>query len=1382
MISLDGYCWLLLALATVNVHGEKCLFSADDLTKIRSNEMVTIESKDVMVFIKDNPNELAVLNFISNNRQRIHIDDNYKFSLERIINFNGIANMDSATKLNQLVHESDEPHHAISAHIRQRVVKISGRVMLVHGIYGTIVTCSHQILSTNCALSSSGLTTSLVLAKLEPIAIAKLAPKIVSMTSRIGTVIGKFMPKVQFAIRLVGTKAAIKLLEVGGAALGGVFDVFDIAMNAKILVDCNTNGGCSDRDVRDSIVSMSISGVSFVAGIAFAALAMPGVGLVVSAVLMVGQLFYTAFSNVFEYRDKYHLTFGESTTYFFRSLVFLGPTEQVQMLAKRTEYINFSANQMWETLDNYTDTVRGFGIGLGHISIHNNDVTPSRSVIDLTSQASRTLARVIPSSVNDNVEMICLPDFKDEDYENGVKSYHQSAVYYCDNAMVFIHKGRPKANTVVYNLQYVKNGDVKGSNEWNNVFQITKANEAVKLYGGKSVTNHFIFVDSPVSKSFHFSGGVDATNLIDMTNVERTPEILFTYGKKTFAMVQIPEGDSPSMLVDVFDPAEDKRIYHYLARSHSPNVVKCLSDSASFDFLLLHTGGGNQDTHDTIIDCPRVVLSPFTTYMSSEMSPPKIILDVQTKGYEGEDLVSHINVGTGEIHLLFNQFELTSKDTTMSYNHAERTMTIAVKFQYTMEQANKFQLLIHGYDLTQLSFRLFNRNQHMIVPRIPEIGDDTDPAAPIPYEVFAMCSQASYQNLITNNDDECIAKTISLYQDLPLLITVQFNDSQHHDSLIVGSPHSDIIRFTDHIKFGSGRNGNDMYSVKTDIDNALVILNYADDNALDFVAMQTEIPRALTRQNNSLVVGNVEVRDFFVSLQYQHIVFIDGDLKQYFPVTSTYEMTPFLGATLQQNAFFLDASFNYSHIVLHNGNDDADYEMYRDNDDLLIVQQRSDNISCVITIGNFYMEPDIWSNVTWMMYYDNGTLTERYGFIFDRFNDIIDYKTKLQQDYGGIFAETRFTAGISVALMGNLGTGNEDPDSDAFHINVIKIYESISAQNIEVKEEKDGNGMTQLVLTDKQSDAQFRIMNWGFKPNRISIIALPTNVEHFEPVTIRGLGRFDSNQAVEIQSLVHLAAENYDLLPSTTPLTMVGAKCIISNATLSGGEVGSFKCLGFQSLDEQVKFVNKYCVPDTYDSFKTGTTVSQIRTTVKFLRNNIVLQHVFENSENDACEAVLLKVYASDFVVNPNKLDLFTAIDDINKFKEMIESGADPRQLTDDEFHRNVLHMAAISENFELIKFIVERRLVDINAYDSEDLSALHIVLNRVYSRCGTDIIDKSCFNRSDVVDLLNIADYLLSKSATVKTPLKVATVVDLICTYVCDKYPNIQRFGDGFH
>lgn len=384
--------WFILALAPIKIHAEHCLFSANELVKIKENELVSIDSKKIVTFLKNNPNELEILNFIGHNRQQIRSNDNYKFLLERIINHNGVDHMIRDKRMSQLAIESNQAHHAIriKPQTKVRLMKITNRIMLVHGIYGSIMACSHQILSIQCGLSAGGLTTSVVISHVEPYLIAKFTPKIVNTASK---AIGVVLPKIRFAIRLALTDVTTRMLRTGGAALGGVFDIVNICIDVNNLIDCNTKVGCSDREIRDSIVSLSISGISFIAAIVFTALTLPGIGLIVSLALMAAHLFYNAFSNVAEYNERYHITFDEGASLFFRSLVFMQPSEDVRMLAKRTDHLNLCANMMWATLDNYTETVKGYGMGLGDISLDNNDVIPTRTLIDLTNKGSRILSR-----------------------------------------------------------------------------------------------------------------------------------------------------------------------------------------------------------------------------------------------------------------------------------------------------------------------------------------------------------------------------------------------------------------------------------------------------------------------------------------------------------------------------------------------------------------------------------------------------------------------------------------------------------------------------------------------------------------------------------------------------------------------------------------------------------------------------------------------------------------------------------------------------------------------------------------------------------------------------------------------------------------------------
>lgn len=837
-------------------------------------------------------------------------------------------------------------------------------------------------------------------------------------------------------------------------------------------------------------------------------------------------------------------------------------------------------------------------------------------------------------------------------------------------------------------------------------------------------------------------------------------KVEFHYAHQEFTMQQFTSNGQKwfDWLSDSFDPNTDSRTYHYTGRKNVSNSVYCMMDTTATDFLMINTGGGTKNTHDFIDNCPKVILSPFTTSLS-HTDYDKVIFDVRTNGYSGTDLVSHIHFEIGQIHILFNEFELISSDTTMMYIHSEKILQIILQWEN-----NTFKIVIHGYDLTETKIILFNKKQHMIIPKIAQ-DYDNNVMTISSFEVLAMCSQISYRNLMSNTHDECIANAIHSYTKLKLLTTIQFKDSQRIDSFVIGSPYSDIIQFNDNIKFGRGSNGNDVYHVHEYKD--AIIFNNADDNNLDIIIMPTKIPKIFSRRFNSLLVLNVEVKDFFDSSDNQHVIFIDNEMKQFFPLERTYEMTPFIYATPQQNAFFLDASFDYSYIVLHDGTGDTGYEMYRDNDNLLILQQhqqRINTISFVLTIENFYIDIEKWSNVTWVFYYNNGTLNYHYNFIFGNRNNIIDYKTKLKQDYHSIFAEYVFNSSASVSIL------LEESDC----VGILNIDRTISTKNIEIRQKQD----THLVFVDRISDNTFEIQNWKSASNRISIIQLPISIANFDEITIRDLNRFGLNEIDKMQILLNLAGENYELLQGITPLTEVGVKCLISNASLSNGETNSYRCLGFSTLDEQVKFVNKYCEVQIFEWFKVNTTIDEIRTAIQFLQNNLILQHVFESDNDDNCEPFFLSIYASEFVNNSNQLaiELLAAVNNTNKFKELINEGANPKILNNDS--QNILHLIALAENLNLVEFVVGRRLVDINAVDSHDRTALYYVFKRISYHCERDIIDSNCFKRNDVRNLMEIADYLLSETGTVKRPHEISNIVNMINIYT--NYSNIQSFGDN--
>lgn len=805
-------------------------------------------------------------------------------------------------------------------------------------------------------------------------------------------------------------------------------------------------------------------------------------------------------------------------------------------------------------------------------------------------------------------------------------------------------------------------------------------------------------------------------------------------------------------LQDNFYPAVDTRTYHYIGRRNVKSYVNCMIDSTSVDFLLINSGGGTKTSYDYIIDCPKVILSPFTNFSSTEIND-KVVFDVRTNGYVGEDLHSIVQYDMSTIHFLFSEFKLTASDAKFTYDSHQKLMIMQLQWEN-----NRFQIDMHGFGVNTTAMRLFNKRNDMIIPRVSE---NHTPDTPIAFEAIAMCPQTSYTNLADGGFDRCIGDIRAFYATSNYLLTIQFNTTEHH-SFAVGTNQSDLIRFDDHIRFAAGAGGHDIYYVHEGVD--ALIMNEAEDNALDYVVMPASVPRIFSRISDSLLVSNVECREFFVATRHQHLIFVDNETNQFFPLELTYEMTPFIQATHQRNAFVLDETFDHDYIIIHDGQGGAAYEKYRRKDDLVILRASDDaGTSFVLTIAKFYADIEKWSNVTWMMYHDNGTLNVRYDFIFDQSN-IIDYQTKLDQDFHDIFIEYLFSSSTS-------GTIRSPATPD--RISVLHIDRAISSQNIRISQRDNRH----LVLSDSVSHQTLEIQDWATPSKRISIIELSMSSEHLELVSIRGLSRFRLNQAAEMEALLRLAGESKQLLQAFTSLNLVGIKCIISVARLDAGAVDTYSCLGFDTLDDQVRFVNKYCVSPGSNTF---STLNQSRAALKFLQNAVVPRHA--NDSHNNCDEFFASVYQHQIVVDPDLLDarLLAAVNYASTFHDLIRYGANPQARSDDSLARSVLHMAALAANLKTIKYIVSHRLVDINVADAQGDTALQYIFDRIHSSCSAgQSLNVRCFHNRKVHNLLEIASYLLSEMGTVNDRDRTRRIVNFIRRHASE-YKDIRDFADS--
>lgn len=644
---------------------------------------------------------------------------------------------------------------------------------------------------------------------------------------------------------------------------------------------------------------------------------------------------------------------------------------------------------------------------------------------------------------------------------------------------------------------------------------------------------------------------------------------------------------------DSFDLKTDNRSYHYIGKSNSPNTVYCFMSNLT-DLLLINTGGGTKDKYDLVDDCRRVIISPYTN-VYSRTDHGITIVDVQTNGYDGSELQSVIHFQGGQIHIYFREFELISPNTSITYIYNEVTLSISLHWKGN----NKFTVLVRDFDLTTTEINLFDKYHRMIMPKISPNGEGV--VTVNSFESNVLCPRESLKHLLSNQDDSCIANIIHQSDDFNVLTTVHFKDDSGQNSFIIGSRFSDIIYFHDNIKFAKGFGGRDVYYVNENKES--IIFNYDENTELDYV-MMAQVPRTFSIQNDAIVVGQINVRDFRKSFEYQHIVFVDHQMNMFFPLEITYEMIPFIEMTPQRNAFLLDSNYSYSYIVLYENQSHTDYEIYRDDDNLLILMRYSPEESFIITIEHFYLHIEKWFNVVWLVYYDNGTLDVRDDFIFSE-NDIIEYKTKLQEDYESLFDEFFFNST-------NVSISRKNDDK----IGILLNSEDILPKNIRVSQ----IGQNMLVLLDRKSNQTIQIDNWPTKQKRISIVEFLNNMHSKESVIIRNFDRFNLTDIREMQAIFDRAGENMDLLHRISPLTVVGVKCKFSITVLENHNIDAFECMGFNSLDDQIRFVNKYCEEDTLKMFDGTIRENQIHNYLVVQRNNIILQHSYDTDMAGYCE------------------------------------------------------------------------------------------------------------------------------------------------------------------
>lgn len=1211
--------------STINT---KCFFNEHDVEqfsrkkidphKLQSPNEINVDSEKFFKFIKSSPSiekNAQLIQMFQNNKQiQTYIEKNRM--LKEVIDSHGFDQSQKKQRLNQLSDElliSGQNKHLLNdVSFKNSLVSAYGKLMLMNGIKGVIVTCSENGSAIDCGMGVAGTAWSLIAHKIENI-LVKSAPQFTKIISA-KLISSRLLPaNSKFAVHFIGARYGAKLVHGTIVGASAVFDIYDMTMSSKNLIDCvnrkNTTNPCSDKEIRDSIAALSFSGASFVSGIAFTG----PVGLVVASALIVGQGVYNGVSTVIEYKDNYHTTDSENWNIFWKTFMGEAMDDDIEELVARYIQIEHKAAEIWSFLNKTPENVFACGMGLGYL-YHDISLLPDHAKIILNAENpiySTELTRAIPKEIAD-ATMLCLPHYTNTSFENGVRGKLSTAVYYCENAMVIADNRRiENGDSVLFFLKDVSSGQVIGSNKYRNLFFIYKG--FTEIFGGNSTSNKFMLF-SPLFTS-RLVGGENSTNIIDvsrMTNYSHTIRAEFEQRSCIGGRIKA-KLNNVEMLNDRINLKNS--IYIYIGRTKVLDTVSCFTECNSPRLLINSGGGADRYNMDVVENCKQVVLSPFTRMMGKTSIYYKVYVNAPDDEYTGHNLQSSIDVSIGsQVILVFPQSELL--DDNVQFTYTPLTNSLIIK----MNDGNRtFAIELKRY-LSVVSqgsmFSIFDQNGSNIIPRIQQQQNET---IPIEIEFFELHTECRNNCIEFVNKPSLIRKNATKKQ---ILSTIKNLDSK--ETFILGSRFSDVIYMNEETLLARGQEGSDIYILDDSRNKKknYLIDNMADDQNLDIVSMSAIPKKYQIKGCNLHVTVNddnfVQLTNYFLSVSHRHVIFTNDANEAFIPnafftkpVSADDEnclqairamaqeasyiekdekkmssieqysgyFVRFIHATETQNTFLFTKNFTEDDIVIDAIVDDL--HLYKDYDDLIIIRENNETNSLIIKFQDFFIDRAKWDGIN-VMLYDKGVFSQWSGLVFGNDDDIVTLEEKISDAYKNVFEEytTNFTSREQQIHRTNV---------DQRQRIAILVIKNFLPNRIEVK--RDGRHLENLLLINTETKHIIRIENWDTdKSYRIPIFEF--HFDDFETITIRNLDRFTTQDYKEIQDLLKKASDSYNIRHSITVAAEIGAKCSISLDTLQRKE-NAYYCAGFLSLADQTNFIRKYCGIEELVEFRENTTVKQ---------------------------------------------------------------------------------------------------------------------------------------------------------------------------------------------
>ncbi|MGI2257019.1 PD-(D/E)XK nuclease domain-containing protein [Candidatus Cardinium hertigii] len=988
----------------------ECKIGWDDVDKISSSqtrnpEEIEIDAKKFLEYSKQHEKDDEKSSQLSSLAEEIQGKGEgkivgkpeYKKLLDTVVKYKSYKNYIQQKRINDIgrhIIYKDE----FSLSLKWELVNAAGKLQLMHGVYGTIISCENPENIKNCVLSTASLGYSFLSQPIENRALSIAYKTVDRFFFNNDLIQSKMLPYKLEMMQEIGIQYAPSMAKVGAGVFIGIFDIIDIGISISSLIECRNRAAsdnrCSDKEIRDTIAMIGFSSISFASGIGLTVMEAGGpVGVVVGMSILAGQGIYNGISNVIAYEKRYHTTLGEDWSILWRSILSKNMAEDIEHLVARNELINDITQTAWKIFSNKSSDVVAYAIGIGkeqakyflkceerlafapggpysykECNNHTNYITESSySRIDLSkkSNTNHTLSRVQPKSIA-NVTMICLPKVTGNDYEKGIVQSNADAVYECDNAVVMAYKQREYSDTrnkskyIIYDLNLVNAGYVVASNEHNNIFDIFGGN--TEISGGKSLNNIFNIRNNTYHGKINLGSG--STNVIDVRNPSNsTISIEYLY-ERGITQMNITTNSSMAHISATL-PIEK---IQYVSDSNKVDKIVCKdSNSTTYDDNIAHNhitidsgGGPNNSEKDSIIGCRNVILSPNTIVTGDNGN---YTIYIKCKNFNTNYAESNINLPVNsQKTIIFPNISLLKDATSIKYNASRNGLTINIP----LSQNGQYVLELENYltNTNRTSYVFIDKHGSNIVPRLDNVIESHDVNHFLIYADIR--SNLEEQTLIKHYQN--ITYTTHKYNIFSIL------RNKNNDLWQFGSVGNDIIQNDGNTIFMSGGEGSDLYVItqtKKYLD--LSIRNHAKDLAIDILSIPSILTDIiLSRNGNHLVLdllfsNYITLLDYFINKENQHIALIDQNNDTFMPLAIEDEITliPFLRKHLSKNIFRCFSSEKHIAIDI----EDKDILLYQQENDLFITEQTADNIDGLnIILTDYYANNEEWLDVKFYAY------------------------------------------------------------------------------------------------------------------------------------------------------------------------------------------------------------------------------------------------------------------------------------------------------------------------------------------------------------------------------------------------------------------------------